>query len=147
MSMKFYENVIDVDLCVDSSNICSEMNTYIISLLKKEYESKAFEKIGIIDKILSIHKLSNVQISNMNGNIDITFNILVLSYLPKIYDRIKIPIKKILPCGIFLEQPNIKVLISDYDKSKNYNLGDNIEIVLTDIRFEKDSFHCLASIH
>ena len=145
--MKFYENVIDVDLCVDSSNICSEMNTYIISLLKKEYESKAFEKIGIIDKILSIHKLSNVQISNMNGNIDITFNILVLSYLPKIYDRIKIPIKKILPCGIFLEQPNIKVLISDYDKSKNYNLGDNIEIVLTDIRFEKDSFHCLASIH
>lgn len=145
--MQFYKNFIDVELCVPSSKISSDMREYIITLLKNEYEKKAFEKFGIINQIIKIMELTKIDVSNIEGNLNLNFKLLVESYVPKIYDEIKIPIKKILSCGIFLEEPNIKILVSDYDKTKILKEGDNILIVLTDIRFEKDSFHCLANIH
>ena len=68
---------------------------------------------------------------------------------PKIYDTIHLPIKRILSCGVFLEEKHMKVLVSTMNNtSDNISMKENdiVEVILTDIRYEKDSFQCLAKL-
>ena len=83
-----------------------------------------------------------------NGSFYFIFTILVENYVPKIYDHVTIPVKKILPYGIYLEEKNLKILVSTTTSSeRKIELHDVISVVLTDIRYEKDSFHCLAKLN
>lgn len=146
--MKFEISSIQVELYVPANQFSQHLETYIIQHLKDKYENNAFEKFGLIHKIISIEKILTHEISNLEGNLYLLLQIQVENYLPKIYDHIQVPIKKILPCGsIFLELQNLKILISNSFSNqfqKQYQINQVENVILTDIRFEKDSFHCLA---
>lgn len=139
--MKFVENFIKVNLNIESSKFNSNMNHFILSSLQSKYEKKAFEQYGIIDTISSIEKLIDVTITN-SGSMLFLFEIKVNSYVPQVFDILEMKISKIISCGYFLEDLLIKCLVSEISTKKQ--VGDTISIVLTDIRFEKNAFHCLA---
>ena len=141
--MKFQESIIETQVLVSSSSIGPNMETNIIEKLRKDLENKAFEEYGIVDSIISIEKIIKTEVCNLNADIMLYLSIKISSYMPKNYDVLSIPIKKILPCGIFCEKQNIKVLISDAVNTEKKE-KDEIEIILEDIRFDKDSFLCLA---
>ena len=139
--MKYVENFIKVNLNIESSKFNSNMNHFILSSLQSKYEKKAFEQYGIIDTISSIEKLIDVTITN-SGSMLFLFEIKVNSYVPQVFDILEMKISKIISCGYFLEDLLIKCLVSEISTKKQ--VGDTISIVLTDIRFEKYAFHCLA---
>lgn len=139
--MKFVENLIKVNLNIESSKFNSNMNHFILSSLQSKYEKKAFEQYGIIDSILSVEKLMDVTITN-SGSMLFLFEIKVNSYKPQVFDILEMKISKIISCGYFLEDLLIKCLVSEISTKKQ--VGDTISIILTDIRFEKNAFHCLA---
>ena len=139
--MKFVENFIKVNLNIESSKFNSNMNHFILSSLQSKYEKKAFEQYGIIDSISSVERLIDVTITN-SGSMLFIFEIKVNSYVPQVFDILEMKISKIISCGYFLEDLLIKCLVSEISTKKQ--VGDTISIVLTDIRFEKNAFHCLA---
>ena len=78
-------------------------------------------------------------------------NTKVSIYYPKKDDIIVIPIYKILNYGIYIQKDSFRVLIPNSSKDnaidyKNFKVGQHIKIQLTEIRFEKQGFHCLANI-
>lgn len=147
--MHFHESLIDVDLNIPCHEIGSDdnINDLIMKKLQEKYQEKAFEKFGIIKTIKEIKKTIFQQIMKTNGSFYFIFTILVENYVPKIYDHIMIPVKKILPYGIYLEEKNLKILVSTTSSEKKIELNDLISVALTDIRYEKDSFHCLAKFN
>ena len=76
--------------------------------------------------------------------------------------KFQMKISKILTCGVFLQESCFRVLIPvlpmEYEISKEQSLffqhketgerlneNDTIELQITSVRFEKNSFHCLGS--
>ena len=83
-------------------------------------------------------------------------------YYPMTDDIIQMKISKILTCGIFLQESCFRVLLPvlpmEYEISKEHSLffehkvtgerlqeNDTIELKITSVRFEKNSFHCLGN--
>ena len=104
--MHFQESLIDVDLNIPCDEIGNDhnINDLIMKKLQEKYQEKAFEKFGIIKTIKGIKKNIFQQIMKTNGSFYFIFTILVENYVPKIYDHVTIPVKKILPYGIYLEE-------------------------------------------
>lgn len=141
--MKFIDSNIIVDLTLQSSDLKCNMLSIINSKLREQYEKKAFE-FGIVKKINKINTILKEQITNINANLYIVLEINVKIYVPQIYDKIEMKIKKILPYGIYLEiDPFVKCLISTEDV-QNFTIDDKINVILSDIRFDSDSFHCIG---
>jgi DNA-directed RNA polymerase subunit E'/Rpb7 len=158
--MKFIESVIKLSTILN----CNEQNKDYLSTIKKkldlEYGKKAFEKYGIIDEIIEIKSIHYEELMNTQPSVYFIVNTLVRTYYPKKDDIITVEIYKILSYGIYIQKESFRVLIPTLPPSykiykedgnlvyksdhKTIKTNDTICIQLTDIRYEKQGFHCLA---
>lgn len=144
--MLFKTSIIEVDLTIPFHEIKENLDFIIKKELQKQYENKAFEDFGIIKKVKKINKLLFQKIT-FTGQLFFIYEIEVENFIPKKDDIIEIRIKKILPCGIFLEEEHLKVLVSmDTMIDSQLKINDMIQIRLKDIRYEKDAFHSLGEL-
>lgn len=159
--MLFEKKTIRLSVYLESHEQCKEYKSLLLKKLKEYYEKKAFEKYGIINTVLSIENIHYEEMMKTNPTIYFLTDTVVETYFPKKEDIIKLEITKILSYGIFLERSSFRVLIpsvpSSYKLEKDIDffyktnkgdikIGDEIEFVITDVRFEKAGFHCLAKI-
>lgn len=159
--MKFEEKIIRLSIYLESHEQCKEYKSLLLKKLKENYEKKAFEKYGIINSIISMDKIYYEEMMKTNPTIYFLIDTKVETYFPKKEDKIELEITKILNYGIFLECFSFRVLIpsvpSSYElkrdnelyyknKDKIIKIGSKIEFIITDVRFEKAGFHCLAKI-
>lgn len=142
--IQFEETDVEVELSINSKDM-KHIGFTIESQLKGKFEKKAFANIGIIDKILSIQSIYNESISNL-GSCDIQCNarLRLLRYLPKRGDSIDIKIQKVLPYGIYMQEGETMKILLKKKKDHEYMEGGFVNVHLTDVRFEKDGFMCLA---
>lgn len=159
--MKFEEKIIRLSIYLESHEQCKEYKSLLLQKLKENYEKKAFEKYGIINSIISMDKIYYEEMMKTTPTIYFLIDTKVETYFPKKEDKIELEITKILNYGIFLECSSFRVLIpsvpSSYElkkddelyyknKDKIIKIGSKIEFIITDVRFEKAGFHCLAKI-
>lgn len=128
---------------------CNEIKTDIVkttfNYLRAKYEGKAFQQFGLIKSIIGIDTIVFQDIKNINGTIGLALECRVLSYLPKQNDILKLPVKRLLSRGAYLETTSFKLLISEPIQS-SVAINDEIEVELTDIRFENNLFLCLGKL-
>lgn len=142
-----------------------QSRNYMDVLFKKlveQYETKAFEKYGIIHKINRINKIIKEEMMKIIPTVQFLLETSVELYYPMTDDIIQMKISKILTCGIFLQESCFRVLLPvlpmEYEISKEQSLffehkvtgerlqeNDTIELKITSVRFEKNSFHCLGN--
>lgn len=159
--MIFKKKIIRLSVYLESHEQCKEYKSLLLQKLKKNYEKKAFEKYGIINSVESIDKIYYEEMMKTVPTIFFIIDTVVETYFPKKDDKIKLEITKILNYGIFLECSSFRVLIpslpSTFSLEKDHDyyykkkdgiikVGDEIEFIITDVRFEKAGFHCLAKI-
>lgn len=159
--MFFEKKIIRLSVYLESHEQCKEYKSLLLKKLKENYEKKAFEKHGIINLILSIDKIHYEEMMKTVPTIYFLIDTVVETYFPKKDDIIDLKISKILNYGIFLECDSFRVLIPSIppsyqlEKDKDFfyktdkgfiRVGDNIEFKITDVRFEKAGFHCLAKL-
>ena len=159
--MIFEEKIIRLSVYLESNEQCKEYKSLLLKKLKENYEKKAFEKYGIINSVSSIHKICYEEMMKTNPIIYFLIDTVVETYFPQKEDKIKLEISKILNYGIFLERSSFRVLIPSLPSSyklekdnelyykyedKKIRMGDTIEFIITDVRFEKAGFHCLAKL-
>ena len=161
--MNFYDHTIALTISLLPNEQSSCYKDVILSKLRKEYEKKAFEKIGIIDSIISIDSIKHEEMMEIVPIVQFIVDTKVRLYFPKVNDTLLLPINKILTCGIFLEIPCLRALIptapSNYTLEKKNNHfqythkstgailkeKDILKVIVKTIRFEKNSFHCIVN--
>jgi DNA-directed RNA polymerase subunit E'/Rpb7 len=161
-NMKFVKSTIQLYVILNCDELGSDYLCLLKKKLKDEYEKKAFEKYGIIDEIIEIDSIHYEELMKIQPCIYFILNTIVSIYYPEKNDIITVSVHKILNYGIYIQKDSFRVLIpnvpSSYKIIKEKNdlvyvndknvikANSEITIQLTEIRFEKQGFHCLANL-
>lgn len=159
--MLFEKKIIRLSVYLNSQELCREYKYLLLDKLKENYEKKAFEKYGIINKVLSIENIYYEEMMKTNPNIYFLINTNVETYFPVKDDEIELEISKILTYGIYLERECFHILIPSLPTSfelkkdkelyyssngKDIRVGHKIKFRISSVRYEKSGFHCLGKI-
>ena len=123
---------------------------------KQKYESTGND-LGYIVKVLNI---KDVISSNINNNTEIIIESLCncVIFKPEIGMKVKCIIDMIHVNGIFVSKYKIKILIpsssNDYEykhdsfivENKEYRIGDEIDIEIVNIRYDKYIYSCIGKL-
>lgn len=159
--MLFENKIIRLSVYLESHEQCREYKLLLLNKLKENYEKKAFEKYGIINKIVSIDNIYYEEMMKTNPNIYFLIDTNVETYFPKKDDEIELEISKILTYGIYLERECFHILIPSLppsfelkkdkelyyiSKGEELRVGDKLRFIISNVRYEKSGFHCLGKI-
>lgn len=124
----------------------------------KKYEKSSNDKIGYISEVMDNITINDSVIKNDFVKINVSFNAMV--FHPTKGSKLKAIIQVIFNHGIFCFFEKIKILIP-VTTLKNYKIvdgelvgkdsiiyktGDEISIKITEYRYEKKQFNCIASL-
>tara|TARA_Y100001972_G_C7621859_1_gene311895 strand:- start:692 stop:1147 length:456 start_codon:yes stop_codon:yes gene_type:complete len=144
-----------LDCKLSPNNLHTDYKSKIILLLKNEYENNC-TNAGYIITVNKIKEFIHNKI--IEGNILIKMLCECDVYKPKIDDIITCKVNMIHINGIFVNKYNIKILIPNtlnifdirdnkcFYKNNIINIGDNIDVIIKQIRFENFNFTCIGNI-
>lgn len=162
--MLFSDKLFDFQIILSPEDLNYNYKEILLKKLKEEYEGKAVENYGFIEKVKKIVKIEEEKIMDPIPNGFFIVKTCVASYIPSQNDIITMQIGKIIPYGIFLQKPFFRVLIpiSNFDENVRIDIQEaalvvketqiykqnmEISIQLQEIRFEKDGYNCLAKVY
>ena len=136
--------------------LTSDYKDYLLSDYKRRYESTGND-LGYIIKVSSIKDIIS---SNINNNTEIIVESLCdcLIFKPEIGLKVRCAIDMIHVNGIFVSKYTIKILIpsstNEYEYKhdsfivgdKEYNIGDEIDIEIVNIRYDKYIYSCIGKL-
>ena len=145
-------------IILESKYINKDIKKNILNILKKLKE-ECTEKYGYIIDIIKIIKIIDNKILDNTGDILITVKFSAKILKPKIDIELNAKINMVFNHGIFCEYIHLPILIP-YTKLKDFEyqdkkfikgdkilkIGDDINVKLTDIRYHKKKFNCIASL-
>ena len=152
------EKILVEKIILESKYINKDIKNNIQNKIEK-LKGECTEKYGYIIEIIEIIEIMDNKILNNTGDILITVKFKGKILKPKIDMELNAKINMVFNHGIFCEYINLPILIP-YTKLKDFEyqdkkfvkgdhvfkIGDNINIVLTDIRYHKKKFNCIASL-
>lgn len=135
------------------TNITSQFN----------YKNECTLKHGYINpkKIISID--SNI-VTKTNNKVSFRVRFLAETFKPEKGMELTCNVNTIIPSGIFLDYEQVKIMVplkniksngyvynkgiftNEKDESNAINIGDKIKVIITELRFEKKKFICIASM-
>lgn len=124
----------------------SQFTDGLLTKFQHKYELTCSKKYGFILKVLNIVKINTCKISIYNGNSIMECDIEVECLLPEINQKVTGIITHVYPQGIIIIVHDcMKVFIPTSSKSKK-QVGDCLNVVITQIRFQKGKYDCIASM-
>ena len=136
--------------------LTTNYKNFLLSDYKKKYESTGNE-LGYIIKVLNIKDIIS---SNINNSTEIIIESLCNCeiFKPEIGLNVRCVIDMIHVNGIFVSKYKIKILIpsstNEYEYKyesfvvggKEYRIGDDIEIEIVNIRYDKYVYSCIGKL-
>ena len=152
------EQILVEKIILESKYINKDIKKNIRNKIEK-LKGECTEKYGYIMEIMEIMEIIDNKILNNTGDILITVKFMGKILKPKVDMELNATINMVFNHGIFCEYINLPILIP-YTKLKDFEyqdkkfikgnnvfkIGDNINIKLTDIRYHKKKFNCIASL-
>lgn len=166
--MELQNQIISVNVLLEPSHL-KNVKATLMDKVSSTLKNKPFEEYGIITDIKEIVSVKNQEISEISTHINMIVDVSVEYYKPAIGNILKFPIKKIFNYGLFFSEHEMRILIpisTIPDKwklekedenyilvcQKNENeieklrINNVVSIEITDIRFEKNGFSCIAKL-
>lgn len=138
--------------------IGNDREEFLLQTLKQNRDKLHSQKDGYIVEILKITDWSN-QVSNITGNILFKTNVMVNSIVLKKKLEIPVAVTMILAPGILCNYYDIKIWVPIANtngfkfisnmlikKKQQIAVGSTINVKITEIRYEKKKFSCIASL-
>jgi len=128
----------------------------LLKLYKEQYESTGID-IGYIVKILKIIDIISTNLDN-NSQIVVESLCSCQIFKPEIGMKVTCTINMIHVNGIFVNKYDIKILVpssnNDYEynndsfkfNNKKYKVGDNLDIEIINIRYDKSVYSCIGKL-
>lgn len=116
----------------------------LLERFKTKYEFTCSKKYGFILKVNRIVKINACKISIYNGNAIIDCDIDVECLIPQTNQILNGKITHIYPQGIIvMARDCMKIFIPTGTKSTK-KIGSDIDVIITQIRFQKGKYDCIA---
>jgi len=138
--------------------IGNDREEFLLQTLKQNRDKLHSQKDGYIVEILKITDWSN-QVSNITGNILFKTNVMVNSIILKKKLEIPVSVTMILAPGILCNYYDIKIWVPIANtngfkfisnmlikKKQQIAVGSTINVKISEIRYEKKKFSCIASL-
>lgn len=138
--------------------IGNDREEFLLQTLKQNRDKLHSQKDGYIVEILKITDWSN-QVSNITGNILFKTNVMVNSIILKKKLEIPVAVTMILAPGILCNYYDIKIWVPIANtngfkfisnmlikKKQQIAVGSTINVKISEIRYEKKKFSCIASL-
>ena len=138
--------------------IGDDRKEFLLETLKKSRDKLHSQKDGYIVEILEIIDWSN-QVSNITGNILFKTNVMVNSIILKRNLEIPVTVTMILAPGILCNYYDIKIWVPIANtngfkfisnmlikKKEQIAVGSTMNVKISEIRYEKKKFSCIASL-
>ena len=138
--------------------IGNDREEFLLQTLKQNRDKLHSQKDGYIVEILKITDWSN-QVSNITGNILFKTNVMVNSIILKKKLEIPVAVTMILAPGILCNYYDIKICVPIANtngfkfisnmlikKKQQIAVGSTINVKISEIRYEKKKFSCIASL-
>lgn len=124
----------------------SKIEDGLYELVKQKFEFTCSKKYGYILEVLEIVSIRSCKISIYNGSTLVQCDIRVRCLLPKVGQKMTGDVLKVYTQGIKCIVSNcLKIFIPTNSKVK-FTQGESIPIQITQIRFQKGKYDCIASI-
>ena len=146
------------NVIMEPNDIKEDREKFLLKILRENRAKLHSLEDGFIVKIVKILDKHNI-VSNVTGNIIFTVKFLVKSITLKTGLEIPVVVKMVLTPGILCQYYDIKIWIpsiktngfkfisNTFIKGKNQIIvGHTITAKLSEIRYEKKSFSCIASL-
>lgn len=163
--------IISIQTSLSPENMNKNYMSHLYRNIDKDYAHKCHLEHGLILNILRIDKIVSHYITDMIPNASFILNVCIQTYQPKIGHVLNISVDKILHHGLFCNIfSKIRIFIpfsyipqyvytKDFTSSylelvdkkssvipKTIRKDDIIPVILKEVRYEKDSYNCLAEI-
>ncbi len=138
--------------------IGTDRREFLLQTLKQNRDKLHSQKDGYIVEIVKIIDWSN-QVSNITGNILFNTNLLVNSIILKKNLEIPVTVTMILAPGILCNYYDIKIWVPISNtngfkfisnmlikKKQQISVGSTVDVKISEIRYEKKKFSCIASL-
>lgn len=166
-TINFVHKTMQCRVCLEPHQLNKDYQETLLNSLKKRYANTCVKGIGYISEILSIKKCLHEEVMKMIPNVYFLLEAELLAYEPSAGDQLDMMVDYIFNHGIFGAFEKIKILIpiqncqqewsiqQDFssiymahkeDPKKTIRKGSIIKVVITNFRFEKDNFSCIAKI-
>ena len=138
--------------------IGNDREEFLLQTLKQNRDKLHSQKDGYIVEILKITDWTN-QVSNITGNILFKTNLMVNSIILQKNLEIPVSVTMILAPGILCNYYDIKIWVPiantngfkfisnmPIKKKQQIAVGSTINVKISEIRYEKKKFSCIASL-
>ena len=147
-------------ICLDPSLLDHNITSHILEKARSAWEGKCTKDEGFIKKILSIERIVDNYVSPATSGImfDLLLNVETLK--PQVGDLFLERVQKIIAQGIFTDKaivavipvPTLRGYVFDKDREvftkgdKEIRVGDEINIEITAIKYEKNNFKYIGCL-
>jgi len=164
MDKKAKKTCIQVNVSLLPASMDRHYLSHLVETVRTKYEGKAFRTLGIVLKVERLVEILKQEIMAMDGMVSFLVKIEIRSYFPRVHDVLQVTIDKILPHGIFIADKNMRIFVplnlcSEYVIEKDFTSfyaqhrptmelfrkDSRFAVTLIEIRFENDSFSCIAA--
>jgi DNA-directed RNA polymerase subunit E'/Rpb7 len=145
-----------LDCILQPEYINKDYKTHILNFLQEKYTYKSLKQ----GYIVKIHKIIDIIHNYIDYNYNLCIKTLCETEIIRLIKDIELndcEITMIHNNGIFVIKHTIKILIPNNDNNKFeynnnsceynkrvYNCGDKIDIIIQDVRFEKNEYTCIG---
>jgi DNA-directed RNA polymerase subunit E'/Rpb7 len=147
-------------ICLDPSLLDHNITSHILAKARSAWEGKCTKDDGFIKRIVSIERIVDNYVSPATSGImfDLLLNVETLK--PAVGDLFIERVQKIIPQGIFTDKAIVAVIpaqtlqgyVFDKDREvfckdgREISVGDEIEIEITAIKYEKNNFKYIGCL-
>jgi DNA-directed RNA polymerase subunit E'/Rpb7 len=159
------EEVINLSISLFPSKLDHNYQKHILESIRSKYEHTCIQKYGYVLKVIKIKRICSHSIASLVPNATFNVDTCMLTFFPKIGMDFKITIDLIVSHGIFIQRNKIRIIIplvsmEGWKLQKEFSgqqlvhsgsssrlvKGDMVNIVLAEIRFDKDGFSCIGNL-
>ena len=154
------QKIIELPLEISPEYMVKQIKKYVYDFAKSKYEGTCSKENGYIVSVKKYLKTVSVHLNDNSNNIMFLAKFKVLCLKPEINKKFSCVVEMIFRHGIFAQINNLKVLVpasiledfefnKDSFTKKNLSIkkGDTIDIIITEIKYEKQNYSCIGKLN
>ena len=152
--------VIDLSVELPPQYMVKQIKKFVLSFAKEKYEGTCSREHGYIVSIVKYMKTISTYLNDNTNNIMFISSFKVLCLKPEVRNKLSCVVDMLFRHGIFAQINNLKILVpastledftfnKDVFSKKKINIrkGDTINIIITEIKYEKQNYSCIGKLN
>lgn len=154
--------VIEKRICIEQDKLDTNISKYILEKIQKMVKNECTKENGYILDVKRMIEIKDNYISNVNCDTIFVVTFEVETLKPEVGKHLEGEVFMVFGSGIFINVKNKQKILIPITTLKDYvfnseekcfikgekkiEIGDNLKVVVTGVKYTKHSFHCFGNM-